>query len=140
MNGSPRIVLTIILGPTATMKVVGFPSFVRYGRLNLKATVNLVVMDSPFLNNPNKGDRSIFLGGIHSGNCVGECLCNFGKEVEKPSGEGGGCVDDGPDAQAVQPAKDGSELHDDVEEGCVDFDGKDLVSWGIGGGQNLCVG
>jgi hypothetical protein len=48
MNGSPRIVLTVALGPTTTMNVVGFPSFVRYGSLNLKATVNSVVTYSPF--------------------------------------------------------------------------------------------
>ncbi len=59
--------------------------------------------------------------------------------TEIPGGEGGGCVDDGPDARAVRPTKDGSKLRDDMGEGHVDFDGKDLVSWGISGGQHMCV-
>ncbi len=79
------------------------------------------------------------MGGIHGGNCVGECLHDECKEGEIPGGEGGGCVDDGPDAWAVQPTKDGSKLYDDMGEGRVDFNEKDLASWGIGGGQHLCV-
>ncbi len=91
------------------------------------------------LDNLAEGDRSVVMGGIHGGNCVGECLRDECKEVEIPGGEGGGCVDDGPDARAVRPTEDGSKLHDDMGEGRVDFNGKDLASWGIGGGQHLCV-
>jgi hypothetical protein len=79
------------------------------------------------------------MGSIHGGNCVGECLCNECKEVEISSAEDSGCVDDGLDAWAVQPTKDGSKLHDDMGEGHVDFNGKDSASWGIGGGQHLCM-
>ncbi len=80
------------------------------------------------------------MGGIHGNNCVGECLCDECNEVEITGGEGGGCVDDGPDAPAVQPTKNGSKLHDDMGEGRVDLDRKDSVSWGISGGQHLCMG
>jgi hypothetical protein len=74
------------------------------------------------LDNPAEVDRSVVMGGIHGGKYLG-----------------GGCVDDGPDAWAVRPTKDGSKLHDDMGESRVDFNRKDLASWGISGGQHLCV-
>jgi hypothetical protein len=53
------------------------------------------------LGNPAEGDRSVVMGVIHSCNCVGECLHDECKEVEISGGEGGGCVNDSPDAWAV---------------------------------------
>jgi hypothetical protein len=55
---------------------------------------------------------------------VGKCLWDLGKEVEISSGEGGGCIDDGPDALAVGSAKDGSKLDDNVGEVRVDLMGR----------------
>jgi hypothetical protein len=109
------------------MKVVGVPSFVKYGSLNLKATNNLVVTDSPFFS-------TILLRVIGA---MGKRLCNLGKKVKISGGEGSGCINDGPDAWAVGPAEDGSKLNDNVGEVRVDFDGKDGGRRRFGGGKHL---
>ncbi len=70
---------------------------------------------------------------------MGKCLCNLGKEVEISSGEGGGCIDDGPDAWAVGSAKDGSKLDDDVGEVRVNFDGESAARRSFSGGKDCAM-